>query len=122
MPPAYLQCSQSGKAGTRVMEEHSRETSHMNHFDYRRTPGGRPALQGRGKAALAGALLLTGSIVGWTAAGTGLGSAAAAPVHSEAAAERTIGAGGDSYAGVVDQVAPAVVTIRSERRVKAVSQ
>ena len=36
--------------------------------------------------------------------------------------DRTIGASKDSYAGVVDQVAPAVVTIRAERRTRRISQ
>ena len=39
-----------------------------------------------------------------------------------AAADRTIGATRDSYADLVSQVAPAVVTIRSERRVRAPRQ
>jgi serine protease Do len=78
-------------------------------------------------AAGAGALLLTGSLVGWTAAGSGAGNVAAAPSHPvaavpAAAASRTIGAGGDSYAPVVEQTSPSVVTIRSERTVKNVSQ
>ena len=77
-------------------------------------------------AAAAGALLLTGSLVGWTAAGSGAGNVVAAPDHPvaapAAAAARTIGAGGDSYAPLVEQTAPAVVTIRSERAVKTVSQ
>ncbi len=38
------------------------------------------------------------------------------------AAARTIGAGGDSYAPLVDRITPAVVTIRSEKRVRAISQ
>ncbi|MEO8075069.1 MAG: DegQ family serine endoprotease [Acidobacteriota bacterium] len=99
----------------------------MEQLGHSRRPGGSPAL--RGGAGLAGALLIAGSIIGWTAAGRGIGGASAAPVNSAApssvtaaAAGRTIGAGGDSYAGVVDLVSPAVVTIKSERNVKAVSQ
>jgi serine protease Do len=98
----------------------------MDHQGISRGPDGRPAL--RARAGVAGTLLLAGSILGWTAAGYGLGGAAAAPettvpaVSPAAAAERTIGAGGDSYAGVVDLVSPAVVTIKSERRAKAISQ
>jgi Do/DeqQ family serine protease len=75
--------------------------------------------------AAAGALLLTGSIVGWTAGGAGAGKVAAAPEHPAAAptaAARTIGAGGDSYAPLVEQTAPAVVTIRSERTARTISQ
>jgi serine protease Do len=74
----------------------------------------------------AGALLLTGSVIGWAAGGSGAGHVTAAPEHPAVAAAgasaRTIGAGGDSYAPIVDQTAPAVVTIRSERMVKSVSQ
>jgi Do/DeqQ family serine protease len=69
----------------------------------------------------AGALLLTGSLIGWTAAGTDSGGAAAATAPP-AASNRVIGSGGDSYAPLVDQIAPAVVTIRAERRVRATSQ
>ena len=77
-----------------------------------------------GLGAAAGALVLLGSLAGWTAAGSGFGSAAAAPSAPVAstAADRTIGASKDSYAGVVDQVAPAVVTIRAERRTRRISQ
>ena len=88
-----------------------------------------PSLRGTGfrlqKAGLsAGALLLTGSLVGWSAsaigAGTVAGARASAPVAAPAAAAgRTIGASADSYAALVDQIAPAVVTVTSERRVAA---
>ena len=85
------------------------------------------AQRGRGpvrrKAGVAaGALLLAGSLIGWTAAGTDSGSAAAATAAPAAARDRVIGAGGDSYAPLVDQIAPAVVTIRSERRARTTSQ
>jgi serine protease Do len=76
----------------------------------------------------AAALLLAGSLAGWTAADTLRTSAATAvpatapaPVAPGAAA-RTIGAGGDSYAPLVERIVPAVVTIRSERRVRTISQ
>jgi Do/DeqQ family serine protease len=46
-------------------------------------------------------------------------AAAPAPVAAEA---RTIGAGQDSYAPIVDAVAPAVVTIHAEQRVRTVQQ
>jgi serine protease Do len=81
-----------------------------------------------GVSAAAGALLLIGSVAGWTAAGSGFGSASAAPsapavsTAVSTAADRTIGASKDSYAGIVEQVAPAVVTIRAERRTRRVSQ
>jgi Do/DeqQ family serine protease len=89
-------------------------------------PEGRRRTFSARMGAAAGALLLTGSLVGWTAAGSGAGNVAAAPDRPVAApaatAARTIGAGGDSYAPLVEETAPAVVTIRSERTVKTVSQ
>ena len=79
---------------------------------------------GRGTAAAA-ALLLTGSIIGWTASSAvgPTASAAPAPIAAPATpAPAPLPAAGVSYAGVVDQVTPAVVTIRSERRVRNVRQ
>ena len=81
----------------------------------------------RQMGAAAAALLLTGSLLGWTAAESGAGKVAAAPEPSAVkaapgASSRTIGGGGDSYAPIVEQAAPAVVTIRAERSVKGVSQ
>ena len=89
---------------------------------FSQAPDRRTAFRARMGAAAA-ALLLTGSLVGWTAAGSGVGNVAAAPTRAaaiapESAAARTIGAGGDSYAPIVEQTAPAVVTIRSDRTVK----
>ena len=69
----------------------------------------------------AGALLLTGSILGWTAAGIGT-NAAPAPLPAPAAVKSDITPSATSYASVVEHAAPAVVTIRSERRVRRVSQ
>ena len=100
----------------------------MNINDYQdpspapRSNGGR-AWGGRGTAAAA-ALLLTGSIIGWTASSEvgPTASAAPAPIAAPAAPAPALPAAGVSYAGVVDQVTPAVVTIRSERRVRNVSQ
>ena len=78
----------------------------------------------------ASALLLTGSLIGWSVSAIGAGTfagispapATSAPVAAPVVApDRVIGAGNDSYAGLVDQVAPAVVTVRSERRVRTVS-
>ena len=98
-------------------------------MDYRETsatPRRRARRAGVGVAA--GALLLIGSVAGWTAAENGFGNAAAAPsarvvsTPPSTAAERTIGASKDSYAGVVEQVSPAVVTIRSERHTRRISQ
>src|SRR6188508_3284521 len=92
----------------------------MNINDYRDSSpapraNGRP-WAGRGTAAAA-ALLLTGSIIGWTASSEvgPTASAAPAPIAAPAAPAPVLPAAGVSYAGVVDQVIPAVVTIRSER-------
>jgi Do/DeqQ family serine protease len=99
----------------------------MNNNDYRDPLPARPAdgrrWAGRGTAAAA-ALLLTGSIIGWTASSEvgPTASAAPAPIAAPAAPAPALPAAGVSYAGVVDQVTPAVVTIRSERRVRNVSQ
>src|SRR5688500_6669553 len=72
----------------------------------------------------ASALLLTGSLIGWTASGLGTTSANSAEptVAAATAAPVTTAPSATTYAGVVDHVAPAVVTIRSERRVRNVSQ
>jgi serine protease Do len=71
----------------------------------------------------AGALLLTGSLIGWTAASSPSTTAVAAPVApASTAAPLATPTAGASYSGIVDHIAPAVVTIRSERRVKNVSQ
>jgi Do/DeqQ family serine protease len=73
----------------------------------------------------AGVLLLTGSLIGWSASAVGAGSASpAAPapiVAPAAAAARTLGAGADTYAPLVEQISPAVVTVTSERRVRMTS-
>jgi Do/DeqQ family serine protease len=76
----------------------------------------------------AGVLLLIGSLIGWSASAVGAGSAspAAAPAPAPiaapaAAAARTLGAGADTYAPLVEQISPAVVTVTSERRVRMTS-
>src|SRR5215218_7223440 len=77
----------------------------------------------------AGALILTGSLIGWSASAIGAGPSPApvpaapisAPAAPAAAAGRTIGASADSYAPLVEQIAPAVVTVTSERRVRQTS-
>jgi serine protease Do len=95
------------------------------HSDFNRSQGGTAGrLTFRNKASMAaGALLLTGSLIGWTAAGAGAGyTSAAEPKPPIATASRIVGGGVDSYASLVDQISPAVVTIRSERRVRNVSQ
>ena len=73
-----------------------------------------------GATAAAAALLLTGSIIGWTASSE-VGPTASAAAPAATAAPAVTGAAA-SYAGVVDQVTPAVVTIRMERRVRNTSQ
>jgi Do/DeqQ family serine protease len=76
-------------------------------------------------AILAGVVLLSGVLIGWTAAGTHVDAASIAAVATGAApapgVEQGRGAvlhGEVSYADVVAQVAPSVVTIRSERVVR----
>jgi Do/DeqQ family serine protease len=86
-------------------------------------PQTRPGFRRRAGLA-AGALLLTGSVIGWSFAETGTASAAG-PAAS--AFEKTLPAASTAtaavgYADVVEQIAPAVVTIRSERTVRRVSQ
>src|SRR5688572_23561812 len=71
------------------------------------------------------ALLLTGSVIGWSASdgfGPTASAAPSAPVAATAPAAAPAPFASASYAGVVDQVTPAVVTIRSERRVRNISQ
>ena len=69
----------------------------------------------------AAALLLTGSVIGWSAS-DGFGPTASAAPVTPAVAAAPAPLATASYAGVVEQVTPAVVTIRSERRVRNVSQ
>jgi serine protease Do len=74
-------------------------------------------------AAIGAASALTLGVAAWTAnvptAASTPSAAIAAPTD---AVDRTIGAGTDSYAPVVSKVAPAVVTIRSERRARTTQQ
>ena len=72
--------------------------------------------------AAAAALLLTGSLIGWTASGFGAAAAAPTPAAAPTVAVDPAKAAPGGYAPIVEQVAPAVVTIRSERRVRNVSQ
>jgi serine protease Do len=79
--------------------------------------------QGRGRlraVAVGAALLVAGSLFGWTANGFSNGDAAT--VTSMPVVERLENGTVASYAEVVDRVAPAVVTIRSERMVRLTSQ
>ena len=78
------------------------------------------ARQTRGKRAAAGtALLLAGSLFGWTASGFG---SEEAPVVPPPVVEAMANGAPASYAPIVERVAPAVVTIRSERMVRMTSQ
>ncbi len=77
--------------------------------------------------ALGAAVLAAGSLTAWQAHGSDVAVPAtprvvASSAPAAGAAARTIGAGTDSYAPVVANVAPAVVTIRSERRVREAQQ
>ena len=71
-------------------------------------------------AALGSALLVAGSLFGWTA--SGFGNEDAAAVTPAPVVERMADGTAASYAEVVDRVAPAVVTIRSERMVRLTRQ
>ena len=73
------------------------------------------------------AAVAAASIGAWTVHGANSAAVPAAPVAVSAAAPagadaRVVGAGLDSYAAIVDKVAPAVVTVKSERRVRAAQQ
>ena len=70
------------------------------------------------------AITASGLLFGAAASGGWYGTRAIAdvPAAPAPAAARTIGAGVDSYAELVDQVSPAVVTIRAERRSRAPQQ
>ena len=73
-------------------------------------------------AAVASAFLLTGGLAGWTAGSSDSSSVSAAAVTPPALVERLPDGAAGSYAGIVDRVAPAVVTIRSERVVRTSGQ
>lgn len=90
-------------------------------FTYIGGPAKAPAKWRQKWAAGATALLVTGGLVGWTAAERGTGTVDAA-IDSPAPVERKGDPAAGTYAPIVDRVAPAVVTIRSERMVRSVSQ
>lgn len=70
-------------------------------------------------AAMALVVLLAGGLMGWGLSGSSVDAAApAAPSSSAASAEQARPQPVESYADVVAKVAPAVVTVRSERVVK----
>src|SRR3989442_10535305 len=75
---------------------------------------------------IAAAVLAAGLVGAWSVHGAGT-AAPAAPVAVAAAApagadSRIVGTGVDSYAAIVEKVAPAVVTVKSERRAPAAQQ
>ena len=75
-------------------------------------------------AAVTAASVVAVSAAAWSVSGTAAtaaGSTAPAPA-APLAADRVIGNGTDSYAPVIARVAPAVVTIRSEQRVRQTRQ
>ena len=75
----------------------------------------------RRAAALAAAAGLAVGAAAWTAGGSAVAADPAARV-APAVSDRVIGNGTDSYAPVVSKVAPAVVTVRSERRIRTTGQ
>jgi Do/DeqQ family serine protease len=78
---------------------------------------------GRRIAAVATAAVVAIGAVTWSARGSAATEAVTpAATVSATAATRTIGNGTDSYAPIVSAVAPAVVTIRSEQRVRQTQQ
>jgi serine protease Do len=94
---------------------------HSTYMKIGRGPGRRPG--DRAKAGVAaGALLLAGSVIGWSFSSADTTSVTAATVAPPAsAATRTIGGGIDSYAGTIEETAPAVVTVRATRHVSNAS-
>jgi serine protease Do len=91
-----------------------------------RPAGGRQRLAGMKAGLGASALLLAGTLFGWGASAIGESKVSAPPAPATAAvsapASRVIGGSADSYAPLVEHITPAVVTVRSERRVRTVSQ
>jgi Do/DeqQ family serine protease len=74
---------------------------------------------------IAAGLLALGSVTAWSAHGAATPVPPAPVAYAAPAAgadARTIGTGQDSYAPIVDKVAPTVVTIRSERRTREPQQ
>jgi serine protease Do len=86
--------------------------------------GGTPPEHRRtGKRAVAATvLLLTGSLIGWTADGLGTSRAAGVTDVAPAIVERLADGAAGSYASIVDRVVPAVVTVRSEGTVRTSTQ
>ncbi|MCC6161770.1 MAG: DegQ family serine endoprotease [Acidobacteria bacterium] len=74
------------------------------------------------KGAAVGAVLLTGVLLGYSAAPQATVTNPAPVAHEAGSATRALGPATHSYAGIVESVTPAVVTVRSERRVRQVSQ
>ncbi|MGI8671942.1 MAG: Do family serine endopeptidase [Luteitalea sp.] len=85
-------------------------------------PGARAWRHPVGKAGAAGAMLLTGALLGYTAGPAAEVPAAATVRRTAEDITRAVGPASQSYAAVVEAVAPAVVTIRSEGRARQISQ
>jgi Do/DeqQ family serine protease len=83
-------------------------------FEHSRQSGQRA--RGR-RAALAAAGALTVGAAAWTAGRPVAATDVAVPIATSSA-DRTLGGGTDSYAPIVTKVAPAVVTVRSEQRMR----
>ena len=83
--------------------------------------GGAPQSSPHRRAGVATALVLVGSL-GWIAGGGLAGKAAEVPVAPAPVVERLADGAAGSYAAIVDRVAPAVVTIRSQRTVRTSAQ
>ena len=84
--------------------------------------GSSPKRSPRKRAGVATALLLVGSLGGWMAGGGLSSKAAEGPVAAAPAIEKLADGAAGSYAAIVDRVAPAVVTIRSQRIVRTSAQ
>ena len=83
--------------------------------------GGAPQSSPRKRAGIATSLVLVGTL-GWIAGGGLAGKAAEVPVAPAPVIERLADGAAGSYAAIVDRVAPAVVTIRSQRTVRTSAQ
>jgi Do/DeqQ family serine protease len=91
----------------------------MNSNDIKIDPRPAPRRAPGRRAAFGTALLLAGSLFGWTASGFGNEDAPVAPAP---VVEVLANGAPASYAPIVERVAPAVVTIRSERMVRMTGQ
>lgn len=74
------------------------------------------------KGAAAGAVLLTGVLLGYSAVPDAKGTTSPPVTAAREAGVGTRGAATHSYASVVEAVTPAVVTVRSQRRIRQIDQ